>query len=351
MGTDSGTSPPNGFSVTQVGAVDSSATSHGWLVESLWAAQAVGIVGGTPKTGKTWAVLELALAVASGVKALGRFAVPDPGPVLFYPAEDRAADIRRRAELLCQPRGLALEELGLYILESDRLHLDDDADAAQLEEALNTLRPKLLVLDPLVRLHAGSENSTDHVSRVLGYLRELQRKFGVAIMLTHHLSKKGKGASVQHGQALRGSGDLHAWGDSNLYLTRLDGGVVELVTEHRQAQPLEEPVCYQLKVSDDGAGLAVLEEADLVQLESTQELRPAARASRLPQRRVRQPVEPLEQRILSVLKEHGPLSGAELRPVLGVRNQSLRAALREMAATDAIVRVGQQWAAVDRPSR
>ncbi|MCA9632822.1 MAG: AAA family ATPase, partial [Myxococcales bacterium] len=103
----------------------------------------------------------------------------------------------RRVELLCRHRGLALEGLPLYLIEADKLHLDDECDRAALEEAIEKLKPKLLVLDPLVRMHVGSENSTDHVSRVLRYLRQVQRRFSVGVMLTHHLSKKGRGASVQ----------------------------------------------------------------------------------------------------------------------------------------------------------
>ena len=53
-----------------------------WLIEGLWTRQAVGIVGGHPKLGKTWLALELALAIASGRPCLGRFAVHDRGPVL-----------------------------------------------------------------------------------------------------------------------------------------------------------------------------------------------------------------------------------------------------------------------------
>ena len=37
-----------------------------WLVEHLWARQAVGVLGGAPKTCKTFMALEMALAVASG---------------------------------------------------------------------------------------------------------------------------------------------------------------------------------------------------------------------------------------------------------------------------------------------
>jgi RecA-family ATPase len=55
-----------------------------WLIERLWAEQAVGVVGGAPKCGKTWLALELAVAVASGRDALGQFAVLTPGPVLVY---------------------------------------------------------------------------------------------------------------------------------------------------------------------------------------------------------------------------------------------------------------------------
>ena len=56
----------------------------------------MGVIGGTPKSGKTWLSLDLAVAVASGKPCLGRFAVPEPGPVLVYAAENTPADLRER---------------------------------------------------------------------------------------------------------------------------------------------------------------------------------------------------------------------------------------------------------------
>ncbi len=60
----------------------SAASTTPWLIDQLWTAQAVGIIGGTPKSFKTWMALEMAVAVASGSACLATFAVPSPGPVL-----------------------------------------------------------------------------------------------------------------------------------------------------------------------------------------------------------------------------------------------------------------------------
>ncbi len=48
-----------------------------------------------------------------------------------------------------------------------------------------------------------------------------------------HRAKK-SGGRLRAGQALRGSSEFHAWGDSNLYLRR-DGATLTLTVEHRAA--------------------------------------------------------------------------------------------------------------------
>ena len=81
---------------------------------------------------------------------------------------------------------------------------------------LASQRPKLLILDPFVRLQRADENDARQVAAILAALRELARTFNAAVLLVHHARKSG--AAVP-GQALRGSGDFWAWGDSNLYLS------------------------------------------------------------------------------------------------------------------------------------
>ena len=60
---------------------------------------------------------------------------------------------------------------------------------------------------------------------------------------------------MRGGQALRGSSELHAWGDSNLYVRR-KGAHLRLSTEHRTA-PSGEDVWLDLVVKDQAVALAV----------------------------------------------------------------------------------------------
>jgi hypothetical protein len=73
------------------------------------------------------------------------------------------------------------------------------------------------------------------VAPLLAYLRELQRQFAVAVTVVHHARKGADKARA--GQALRGSSEFHAWGDSNLYLRRRAERLV-LTIEHRAAAGL-----------------------------------------------------------------------------------------------------------------
>src|SRR5262249_23475276 len=116
------------------------------------------------------------------------------------------------------------------------------------------LKPKLLVLDPLVRLHAIDENIAAEVAPLLGYLRSLQRHHRTAVALVHH-ARKGA-AHERGGQALRGSSELHAWGDSNLYLRR-NGQNLQLSIEHRAA-PGADRLQLALKANSPALALEVI---------------------------------------------------------------------------------------------
>src|ERR1700736_6180769 len=189
-----------------------------WLVTQLWSQDAVGIVGGEPKCCKSFLALDLAVAVAAGVPCLRRFAVPDPGRVLLYAAEDAHPIVRRRLEGIAAAAGVNLHDLDIQVITAPTLRLDLAADRLSLQEAVARLQPRLLILDPFVRLHRIDENASGEVAPLLAYLRELQRRYALAVLLVHH-AKKGAG-HVRAGQALRGSSEFHAWGDSNLYLRR-----------------------------------------------------------------------------------------------------------------------------------
>ena len=231
---------------------------HRWLVTGLWSEQAVGIVGGEPKCCKSFLALDLAVAVAGGVPCLRRFAVPRAGRVLLFAAEDALHIVRRRLEAISAAASVALANLDIQVITAPTVRLDLDADRRNLAETVARLQPSLLILDPFVRLHRIDENASGEVAPLLAYLRELQRRHDVAALVVHHAKKGGGG--VRAGQALRGSSEFHAWGDSNLYLRR-DGDDLSLSVEHRAA-PSMTPITIELAQRGTALALEVVDRRD-----------------------------------------------------------------------------------------
>jgi hypothetical protein len=219
-----------------------------WLIESIWSQCAVGIIGGAPKCCKSWFGLDMAVSVASGTHCLEQFAVKQVGPVLVFLAEDAVPAIRARIQALCTQRNFDIERLNLYVITASTLRLDLAADQQRLNATLAYLNPRFLLLDPLVRLHRLDENSAADISKLLGFIREMQRTYHTAIALVHHASKKHR---AQPGQALRGSSDLHAFGDSNAYLARRKKRIIFSV-EHRSAKAMD-PIEIELVSRPNGS--------------------------------------------------------------------------------------------------
>lgn len=311
----------------RVAQLDHTASAERWLVHSLWSEQAVGFIAGAPKSCKSWLGLDIAVSVASGTPCLGRFAVDHKGPVLIYLAEDSLAQVRRRIEGLCSHRKLALDQLDLHVITASSLRLDLEQDQRRLAATLAELKPALLLLDPLVRMHRLDENSSADISHLLGLLRQLQREHAVAIAVVHHMSKR---ARAQLGQALRGSTDLHAWSDSAAYLVRRAGRLV-LTLEHRSA------------AAPDPFGLALVGDDTQAHLELRS---PESDETDLPP----PPPSPLAQQVRTLLAEaSAPLSRAALRTALRVNNQRLGDALTQLKRQCAIERTAGGWVTVAPP--
>ncbi len=298
----------------------STASGAPWLIDQLWTAQAVGIIGGTPKSYKTWLALEMAVAVASGSACLDTFAVPSPGPVLLYAAEDSEPALRLRLESLAAHHRLHLANLDIRVITADSLRLDRASDQERLEVTLAFHHPALLVLDPLVRLHAIDENAAGEIAALLGYLRLLQRKMSVAIALVHH-ARKNVSVNGGAGYSLRGSSDLYAWVDSFLYLRRHHGQLM-LSAEHRSAS---------------GAGPLALELANV-------ESGPYLRLASAPNPSELAVHDPIPEQILALLRQSSePRTAETIRSNLQVRNQRLVEALRQLVEQHKIVRLPQGY--------
>ena len=283
-----------------------------WLIEDLWADQAVGILGGEPKCCKSFLALDVAVSVASGAACLRQFLVRRRGPVLLFPAEDSLAVVRQRLEGIAAAAQVPFASLPVEVITAPSLRLDTAIDRQRLSHTVQQQRPVLLILDPLIRLHRVDENDASQIAALLSFLRELQRKFQLAVMVVHHARKDSQ--SSRPGQALRGSSELHGWGDSNLYLRR-KGSQLTLSTEHRAA------------ASRDHIPLQLTEAGSIVALKVLDRSSVQPEAPLTPTERVRQALAQLQE----------PIPVQQLQKLCGIRTAKICSALAELSNNGEVV--------------
>jgi hypothetical protein len=177
-----------------------------------------------------------------------------------------------------------------------------------------------------VRLHRIDENVSGDVAPLLAFLRELQRRHAIAVVLVHH-AKKGAGA-IRAGQALRGSSEFHAWGDSNLYLRRDSNDRIVLTVEHRAA------------AATPGVTLELIQRDDALALEPVQS-----------DHQTEHRVEPtsVDQRITAALADGDqPRPFATLRASCRVRTTTLYERLAAMTAAGLVVKSADGYSLAGR---
>jgi len=232
------------------------------------------------------------------------------------PAPPACAAFRRPA----LAAGVEFTALDLHVITAPSLRLDLAADQARLRATVAALGPSLLVLDPFVRLHRIDENAAAEVAPVLAFLRDLQRHCRTAVLLVHH-ARKGA-AHLRAGQALRGSSELHAWGDCNLYLRRL-GTALRLTIEHRAA-PGRDGLVLELRATGEALALHLVDAPD------AGEPGPPRLAPPAPS-----PPQHIEQ-VLATLA--APIPRHELRRACRMRASSLNDALAHLVTTGRVVK-------------
>jgi len=172
-----------------------------------------------------------------------------------------------------------------------------------------------------VRVHGIDENHAGEVAGLLAYFRWLQRQLDLSVVLVHHTRKNAAGG-VAAGQGLRGSSDLHAFGDSNLYLRRTRERLV-LSSEHRAA-PASPPVYLELVATNaETTHLEVVAELDGEQPRS------------------------LQEQVLALLGNGVVQTRAKLRDALSVNNERLGEALESLEQAGRINRTPTGWQRID----
>jgi hypothetical protein len=220
----------------------------GWLVERIWPQGARGWIAGEAKLGKSWLALELAVAIASGTPFLGTFNVPTPGRVFYLTEESNLRNLYNRLRMILLAKGLDPEILRgqLQLLVRQRVKLTDPRWSTRILHAIDRDKPVAVFLDPLRRYHDGGENDSTDLVAVLDAAASFQERPGdhrVAVPIVHHMRKRSVAtADERAGQQMRGSSDLHAWGDAALYCSGVNEDknrvVVEVELKDEESPPV-----------------------------------------------------------------------------------------------------------------
>lgn len=179
---------------------------------------------GGPRAGKSFLAYELALAVAQGTEFLG-FKVSRAGPVLYL-QYDTPPDLWDDRLCLLKESGVDISGPVYFVEEDDpeaipRCNIMEVGDRAVLRRYIEEIKPVLVVVDVLRKVHNLKENDSDSMKHVFDYLNAVTT--GRALLVLHHTIKSStdpKAITRRPSEAGRGSSFVGGEVDANWLLSR-----------------------------------------------------------------------------------------------------------------------------------
>ena len=182
-----------------------------WIIKGVIPEADLGILYGASGDGKTFVMIDLAMAIARGVPWRGN--KTRQGRVVYIAAEG-GGGFRNRLLAYAQQHNVDLDDIPLGVIHATPSFLEK-GDTKALIEAIKAGGPvALIVTDTYAQVTPGAnENSAEDMGKALRNARTITNETGGMMMLIHHAGKDAtKGA--------RGWSGNHAAADAVLEVTR-----------------------------------------------------------------------------------------------------------------------------------
>lgn len=189
------------------------------VIAGMLRARQVGMMSANSKAGKSWALLALSCAVASGAEWFGKKTAQ--GRCLYINAELSEYDLDSRLSRIVEAMGLPGIPPLLDVWHVRGLHTTIGAIIPDIYRHQDRAGPPyaLIVPDPLYSFHGDrDENSNSEMAVSMGELSELTERTGAACWISHHFSKGGQ-AGKDHLDRGSGAGVLSRSPDTIMTLT------------------------------------------------------------------------------------------------------------------------------------
>ena len=182
-----------------------------WIIKGVLPKAGLGVVYGASGSGKSFAVLDMGMAIARGCEWRGKKV--RQGRVAYIAAEG-ADGFRKRLAAYAKHNGVDLATVPMTVLNAapNLLEKQDAVDVAKGIKASGGA--DLIVIDTFAQTTPGAnENAGEDVGKALGYCKRIHEVTGAMVLLIHHSGKDAtKGA--------RGWSGLRAAADAEIEVVR-----------------------------------------------------------------------------------------------------------------------------------
>lgn len=214
------------------------------LVEGLLYCGSTMIYGGGAKTNKTFAMMDLAVSVATGTPWWNL--QTSKGRVLYIDFELEKGFYRDRLEKISNAKGVTVEALDDIDVWNLRGHAADLSTLVEeIIERVKTTSYSLIIIDPLYKvLGARDENSAGDINSLMNELDKIAVASGASIVAGHHFSK-GNQAGKESTDRMSGSGVFTRSPDALLIITPHEEQDVYTVETTLRNHKRMEPFCVR----------------------------------------------------------------------------------------------------------
>jgi hypothetical protein len=182
----------------------------GWIIKGLIPKADLGVIYGESGAGKSFVMIDLAMAIARGTSWRGLKV--RQGRVVYIVAEG-GGGFRNRLEAYAQHNNVDLSQVPFGVVHAAP-NLLDKAQVKALCQAILKAGAEVIVVDTFAQTTPGAnENSAEDMGQAISNIRAVGRQAGAVVILVHHA---GKDAS----RGARGWSGIKAAADFEIEVTR-----------------------------------------------------------------------------------------------------------------------------------
>lgn len=218
-----------------------------YIIEKILVKETLNIIASYAGVGKSVIALSVAKSILTGQPLWNHFNVIEKGAVLLIDEETPRPFLRERIEKMHFDYTMPF-----YFIHFENVKIDTDEGMEALNEDLDRIKPKVLIIDSFIRIHNQDENKSKDMARVMDRLRKIVNQGVIVVLIAHH----GKGEDRPKEERLRGTSDIPAGIDVEYSLVdKSDGGragekIVEFRSVKTRTKPID-PIRLKMTFTDE----------------------------------------------------------------------------------------------------